>query len=271
MGLTIHYSLSVPKDWSAGDIRAKLESLRQFCLDLPVREVSELREFRGDECEPGEDDDPCRWAKIQAARTIESPWQPDTFFQQQPSHMLIFSVWPAPGCEQMNLGVCSYPPLVCREPPEPPGRTGAEEKHVVPGEKGTWSSFCKTQFANDPRLGGTPNFLRAHLAVCAILEKAGELGFLVEVSDEGDFWTKRDVRALAETIGKWDRMLAGVFGAMKDAMPEGTALDSAMSGRPDFEQLEAKAQSTEIGKLLEQIKAFLPMRENGVEAEDSPE
>ena len=36
-------------------IRAKLEYLRQSCMDLPVEEVSELQEFKGKECEPGED------------------------------------------------------------------------------------------------------------------------------------------------------------------------------------------------------------------------
>jgi hypothetical protein len=29
--------------------------LRQSCMDLPVEEVSELQEFKGKECEPGED------------------------------------------------------------------------------------------------------------------------------------------------------------------------------------------------------------------------
>jgi len=134
------------------------------------------------------------------------------------------------------------------------------EKHVVPGEKGTWGSFCKTQYANDPRVGGMPNFLRAHLAVCAILEKAQDLGFTVHVSDEGDFWKKRDVKALAEEVGHWDQMLAGLFGVLKDAAPAGLTPDSAMSGRPDFEQLEAKAQTTEAGKLLGKIRDYLPKK-----------
>jgi hypothetical protein len=86
MGLTIHYSLTVPKDWSKKTVRGRLESLRQFCLDLPVETVSELREFKGKECEPGDKEtDPFRWAKIQASRSPESPWQPGTSFRQHPS------------------------------------------------------------------------------------------------------------------------------------------------------------------------------------------
>ena len=128
MGLTIHYSLSVSKGWSPKTIWAKLESLRQFCLDLPVEEVSDLREFKGKECEPGDDeDDPCRWAKIQASRSPESPWQPGTHFRQQPSHMLTFSVWPAQGCEEMNIGICSFRQFVCPKRKEYPVQTWADE------------------------------------------------------------------------------------------------------------------------------------------------
>lgn len=381
MGLTIHYSLSVRKDWSPKTVRAKLEALRQFCMDLPVEEVSDLREFKGKECEPGEDkDDPCRWAKIQAARSPESPWQPGTHFRQQPSRMLVFSVWPARGCEEMNVGICSFRQFVCPKrktakkvesyadmlldkpawslaitsPRSYPGAarklkdfakrwklrrmpwskdyprsqdhiargtsyrvcvcygryqshrrgyapswvlveledrmkgyirwrfrgsveeakalfSSAEfkadmnrllwgEEHIVPAEQGTWGSFCKTQYANDPRVGGTPNFLRAHLAVCAILEKAQDLGFKVHVSDEGGFWAKRDVKALAEEVGQWDQMLAGMFGVLKDATPAGLVAESAMSGRPDFEKLEAEAQTTEIGRLLGKLRDCLPKK-----------
>jgi hypothetical protein len=134
------------------------------------------------------------------------------------------------------------------------------EKHVVPGEKGIWGSFCKTQYANDPRVGGMPNFLRAHLSVCAILEKAQEVGFDVHVSDEGDFWTKRDVKLLAQEVGEWDQMIAAQFGMLKDAVPDGLAVESSMSGRPDFEKLEAEAQATEIGKLVGKIRDYLPKK-----------
>ena len=58
---------------------------------------------------------------------------------------------------------------------------------TVPGETGTWGSFCKTQYANE---FGLPNFLRAHMTVCAILEKAQDIGFKVTVNDEGGFLDK---------------------------------------------------------------------------------
>ncbi len=376
MGLTIHYSVTVRKTWSNETIKAKLEALRQYCMDLPVEEVSELQEFQGEECDPGDDqDDPSRWAKIQSSRSVESPWQPGSYYRQYPSHLLTFSVWPAPGCEELNVGVCTFPDFVCPKREMTEEETYADilcnrpawslaitnareysaaakvlkafgkkwnlrrmplsndfissheiivwdtscrvvvchgryqshrrgyasswvlielpdrmseyirwrfkgsveeaktllasqefkadlnrliwgEEHIIPKETGTWSSFCKTQYANSE--GGLPNFLKAHLSVCSILEKAGQLGFMVDVSDESDFWTKRDVKALAETVGEWDQMIAGFFGVLKDAAPDGIAVESAISGRPDFERLELKAQSGKIGELLAKLREHLP-------------
>ena len=72
VGLTIHYELTVPNKWSIQTVQEKLEALRQACLDLLVAQVSNLQEFTGDECEPGEDKaDPFRWAKIQSGRRLD--------------------------------------------------------------------------------------------------------------------------------------------------------------------------------------------------------
>ena len=117
---------------------------------------------------------------------------------------------------------------------------------------GTWASSWTTQYANNPEEGGTPNFLRAHVSACAILERAQELGFIVSVQDEGEFWTKRDVKALAEKVGQWDQILAGLHGLAKDVLPPDLMPDNPMAGRPDFEPLEFKAHRLgRIGKLLE--------------------
>jgi len=116
------------------------------------------------------------------------------------------------------------------------------KEHVIPAEHGAWSSFCKTQYANDPQLGGWPNFQRAHLSVLAILEHLQQIGFTIEVSDESDFWEHRDLAALAKTIGRWDTVIAGMTGIFKDAAEaNGQSLESPMLGRPDFEHLEVQA------------------------------
>jgi hypothetical protein len=105
-------------------IRRKLEDVRQFALTLPVASVGEVAEFRGKDCDfqsgqqegqtPAQADarDPHRWAKIQASRHVESPWRPGASRRQSPSHMMCLSIHPAEGCEQMNVGWCSYPRFV---------------------------------------------------------------------------------------------------------------------------------------------------------------
>ena len=104
MGLTIHYEIKAPPGWSREVVKAKLEEARQFALGLPVSSVSGPTEFQGDQarCEHGGGagkvrKDPFYWAKAQAARTIARPQQPDTYAQQAPDRMVVFSVRPAEG------------------------------------------------------------------------------------------------------------------------------------------------------------------------------
>jgi hypothetical protein len=383
MGLTIHYRIEASSDWTRRQIRKKLEDTRRFALTLPVVSVSEVVEFRGKECDyqtgqreqetpdQAEVRDPYRWAKIQAGRYVESPWRPGESRHQAPSHMLCLSISPAEGCEQMNVGWCSFPRFVWKpEKDHAPGwsnvfrgtsyresekllraflkkyrlvkmpdnrarsrlwgrsellhytpdggvsiRSGRYLSHrrgyapgyvelqlddyaqretrfrfrgtmdearrvfaspdfkadlddiihgreyVVPAAHGVWSSFCKTQYANAPELGGWQNFQRAHLSVLAVLEHMQQIGFTVHVSDEGDFWPTRDLAILAKNIGQYDAMIAGMAGIFKDAAEgSGIAFDSAMLGRTDFETLEARAYTIDslAGHLAKLRTALVP-------------
>ena len=107
----------------------------------------------------------------------------------------------------------------------------------------SWSSFCKTQYASNPDCGGLENFLRCHLAVVKLLDHAATLGVLKEVSDESDYFQKRDVPALAEQVGDWNTMVAGWAGRFKDAFGEGVV--SEIGQFPNFEHLEAKGREAE--------------------------
>jgi len=196
VGMTIHYTLTVRNQWSKRTIREKLETLRQFCLDLPVEAVGEF-----------------------------------------PSHAQVFTIDLAPGCEEMALGICTYP-----------------------GGRRMWASSCCTQYANEY---GLPNFLRAHVSACAILEKAQELGFKVDVEDEGEYWTKRDDKALAEKVVLWDQILAGLHGLAKDVLPADLMPENPMAWRADFERLEFHAHRLgRIGKLLGKIRNLLGYAEH---------
>lgn len=133
------------------------------------------------------------------------------------------------------------------------------KEYVIPAVHGRWSSFCKTQYANDPRCGGWENFQRAHLSVLAVLEHMQQTGFRIHVNDESDFWKTRDLAALAKTIGAWDSMIAGLGGVLKDsAGATGHDLESPILGRPDFEKLETQAFKIQgIAEHLEKLRAAL--------------
>ena len=72
----------------------------------------------------------------------------------------------------------------------------------------------------------------------ALLDAAAQLDKVsVEVSDEGDYYEKRDLKALAEEVGEWDAMIAAFAGQLKDAL--GGNVSAPILNRPDFEHLEA--------------------------------
>jgi len=223
MGLTIHYSLTTdltkPKD-----IRQLVEVVRQFALDLPFESVSEIIEFNGDE--PQSEDDAARWLRIQSESHVEVG---QFHYRVPPKHCIAFSTWPGQGCEAANFGFCKYPSFI-----------NVEGKRIATNRKGwSWSSFCKTQYASDPQLGGVQHFLRCHLGVVRILDFIKATGLAqVEVSDEGGYWDQRDVKALVQEVGEWNEFIAGFTGELKDAI--GPQLEAAITSFPNFEHLEAR-------------------------------
>jgi hypothetical protein len=200
-------------------------------------------ELSGQQSDPDkrQREDPLRWLLIQAAQSVEfkpKGWGRDqgysSWFNVPPSRLIAFTAWPGEGCESSNFGLCQYPPMI--QTPYGAVRTGLSGW--------SWSSFCKTQYASDPRCGGVPNFLQCHLTVIALLDKAKELGGLECVSDEGGFWDKRDLPALVQEIGSWNEMIAAFGGKLKDLLGDGAlGLESAIAQYPNFEQLEAAGQS----------------------------
>ena len=110
-------------------------------------------------------------------------------------------------------------------------------------ERWSWKSFCKTEYASDLTLGGIENFLRCHLSVIHLLDHAKALGILEEVSDEGSYWEKRDVRSLAEEVVRWNQQMAGLAGKMKDLL--GGDVEAAIMKFQNFEHLEAGGRKDE--------------------------
>ena len=88
------------------------------------------------------------------------------------------------------------------------------------------------------------NFLQCHLSVIALLDKAKALGCLEHVSDEGEFWEKRDLQALSMQVGLSDQMIAAFGGLLKELSGDGSlGVELAVGKYPDFERLEATGQN----------------------------
>lgn len=147
-----------------------------------------------------------------------------------------------------------------------------------------WSSFCKTQYASDPRCGGAANFLRCHISVVTLLDRIAKLPTLaIEMDDEGrygpskysDDWKqaraegreptypwhkgKYDPKALVSEVGDWNQLIASFAGAFKDAARKtGFDCESAIAKFPNFESLEFRgSQDKRVGPFLAALKGLV--------------
>jgi len=235
MGLTIHYQFHSVVH-RAGEARELVNRLRQHALDLPFQSVGEMIDLSPPACNyrQRERDDPNRWLLIQATQLIE---RDQYMYNVPPKRLIAFSTQPAEGSEPANFGLCLYPNMVVAHDGKKVG-TGLPHGWL-------WNSFCKTQYASNPKLGGVENFLRCHLSLIRLLDHARELGMLKHVSDEGGYWEKRDVQALVQEVGEWNEAIAGFAGQLKDQLT-GQGMEAAITRFSDFEHLEAKGRAGEV-------------------------
>ena len=238
MGLTVHYNLR-SSTRSPKQARELVARLRGRAMDLPFERVDEVIELHGPECDYQRYDreHPARWLLIQAGQFVDDPHYQGYSYGVTPLDVIAFSTWPGKGCEEANFGLCRYPATIEVDSPK-----GGRKRRVPTALHGwSWGSFCKTQYASNSECGGVRNFLCCHLTVIAMLDHARSLGILDSVSDEGDFWEKRDVEALARGVGQWNAMIAGWAGQLKDLL--GDQVLSEIAKFPDFEHLEAKGRT----------------------------
>jgi hypothetical protein len=85
------------------------------------------------------------------------------------------------------------------------------------------------------------HFVRCHLSVVRVLDRAKELGILGSVSDEGSYWENRDVKALVQEVGEWNDGIAALVGKLKDLF--GGDITAPITQFPDFEHLEARGRN----------------------------
>jgi len=270
MGLTIHNAFQAPKGTTEEQAIALVKKMHQKALDLPFETVSDVHIFRGQECnfeskgrdENGQLKDEFAWEKIEAGQYLDLPkrksdkdgWR--TSVGITPNFICSFSAWPGKGCESFNVVLAHYPETIETTVKNKWGWPVLKTyKTRIKGYSGR--CFCKTQYASNPDCGGIENFLKCHLVVIKMLDYAKEIGILKHVSDEGNYWKKRDIQALASEVGSWNSMIAGMFGAIKDSLGQGDVkIQGEIQKFSNFESLEFKGQNEQQNKLIEQIKSL---------------
>lgn len=260
MGLTIHYKLRSRVTTLKG-AREKMSAFREAIAGLGFEQLSDIFHMEGaaadfekrgrhvsaltDQVDKIEDETK-RWFLIQSSTQVKDPSDRSRSYIQPPYEVVGFSTWPGDGCEAANFGLSRYPETI-----------KVNGREILTGLKGwSWRSFCKTQYASDPECGGVANFVKCHLQVVAALDIAKKLNLLGHVHDEGGYWEKRDVQALAKEVGEWNEMIAALGGALSDALKEsGGTLLAPILERGDFERLETEGlKDPKIKRMAEMIR-----------------
>src|SRR4029077_8105574 len=134
------------------------------------------------------------------------------------------------GAESAAIGLASHPPVVLhREDLIERNRDGSErERRVGHGDpiefptrrRGyySWHSFCKTQYAANPKLGGEANFLKAHLSLIELLDQIKATGLKVQIRDDSRYAKHRDVDKLLRSLRDWDAIIANFAGKLGDVL-----------------------------------------------------
>ena len=228
VGLTVSYDLKTdlkkPKD-----VRRLVGAMRQHALDLPFKEVDEIKEFNRRATGWADKNDPDRTLKIlSAAMMIDGV----KLCPVLAKHMIVFQTWPGEGCEPAIFGFCLYP----AHAKLPSGKKQAT------GKVGwCWYSFCKTQYASDPRCGGVENFIRCHLCVIKMLDFIKQTGLVtVNAVDGSGYWEKRNLETLVKEIGKWNEFVAGAISAFRSLTGAEGTFEAPITEYQNFEHLEAK-------------------------------
>lgn len=250
MGLTVHYDWKTQTDLPSA--RRLIVKFHAIALKLPFDEVTEILE---------QDPPDGKWAfrpydhsfrqgDLYLSRTREDGDQETVHVPAL--HALFFYVH-VRGGESAPIGLASHPPVVLhREDVIKRHKDGSERERLLgqgdPVEFPTrrrgyysWHSFCKTQYAGNPKLGGEANFLKAHLSLIELLDQIQAAGVKVRIRDDSRYAKHRDVDRLLRSLRNWDAIVARFVGNLGDMLGDKPGLLVApIKDRPDFEHLEAK-------------------------------
>jgi len=246
MGLTVYYDWKTKTDPSAA--RRLIAKFRDLALKLPFDKVSAIYEQ-----DPPDGKAAFRLYKHDFRQgglhlPRKRPDGEEEVVHVPALHALFFNVH-VQGAETASIGLASHPPVVLH-------REDVIERHPDGSESGrllgqgdpvefptrrrgyySWHSFCKTQYAGNPKLGGEANFLRAHLSLIELLDRIEAAGVKVRIRDDTRYAKHRDVDRLLRSLRDWDAIIARFVGNLGDALGDSAgALAAPIKDRPDFEE-----------------------------------
>lgn len=211
MGLTIHYKAKFAG--TKEELIAKLEQLRQKCLDLPFAEVGKvftksltshvIDVWDSNQYQPNitveQRDEALKEAGFDDCWFLIKAMDYDAKPQLQPCEIVGLSIWPGEGCESSNIWFYKRP----------------RQKYWRVRE------FCKTQYATE--------FVRCHLLVVKLIDLADELSLgICGVHDEGEYYKSRDLKKLAESINDYTALISSIFGTIKETMGSGGQVEASI-------------------------------------------
>jgi hypothetical protein len=249
LGLTLYYDWKIKSD--PAQARRMIVKFHAMALKLPFDEVTEIYEQDPPDGRPAfiPYEHAWRHGDLYLSRRREDG--EEELVHVPGLHALFFNAH-VQGAETASIGLASHPPVVLhREDVIERNEEGKESGRIIgkgdPIEFPTrrrgyysWHSFCKTQYAGNPKLGGEANFLKAHLSLVELLDQIRAAGLKARIRDDSQYARHRDVNRLLGTLRKWDAIVAGFVGNLGDALGESGSLIAPIKERPDFEHLEAK-------------------------------
>lgn len=250
MGLTLYYDWKTRADTASA--RRMVSKFRTLAGKLPFDEISDIYEQDPPDGKPHYESYEDRFRKGDLYLTRKRADGLEEVVYVPAQHAVFFQVY-VRGAESASIGLASHPPVVVhREDIIERARDGSERGRLLgqgdPIEFPTrrrgyysWHSFCKTQYAGNPKLGGEANFLKAHLSLIELFDQVKLAGVKSQVRDDSGYAKHRDVDRLLRTLREWDAIVARVVGKLSDAIgDEGGAFIAPIRERPDFEHLEAR-------------------------------
>jgi hypothetical protein len=254
MGLSIYYRMKAKTD--ADGARALVERLHGVVKALPFDDVSPIFEYDPPDGRymftvAGDDADSRRWKPGAAYLERKRADGKKEIVDVPPLHVVYFAA-NLKGSETATFGLASHPPVVLHHEDIITTEPGGGETHQIGTGAAiefptrlrgwySWSSCTKTQYAANPKYGGIPNFLRAHLSVFRAIDAAKRIGLKTYIRDDGRYWRYRSESKLVVELAKWDGLVAGIAGKFSDALGNAPGMVVApIKDRPDFEHLEAK-------------------------------